>query len=120
MGLFVRFAGPCWTTTLNRTKNRSRVRGCPGHGCEENNIMKTGRVTLAMVLAGAMLAASAVPTAVAKEYGDLILDRTKESTMNDIMQGEACGVCHNGKIAWEPLYCDRCHSVDAQETGAKQ
>ena len=121
--------------------------------------MKTGRVTLAMVLAGAMLAASAVSTAVAKEYGDLILDRTKESmeeagvkpvlfphwfhrirfkckvcheqvftmeqgandfTMNDIMQGEACGVCHNGKIAWEPLYCDRCHSVDAQETGAKQ
>ncbi|MEE9615319.1 MAG: c(7)-type cytochrome triheme domain-containing protein [Thermodesulfobacteriota bacterium] len=27
-----------------------------------------------------------------------------------IMEGEFCGKCHNGLVAWEPLYCDRCHS----------
>ncbi len=31
--------------------------------------------------------------------------------MNDIMDGKACGACHNGQIAWEPLECDRCHSA---------
>lgn len=30
--------------------------------------------------------------------------------MDAIMNGEFCGKCHNGMIAWEPLYCDRCHS----------
>lgn len=30
--------------------------------------------------------------------------------MTLIMNGEKCGKCHNGIIAWEPLYCDRCHS----------
>jgi c(7)-type cytochrome triheme protein len=30
--------------------------------------------------------------------------------MTKIMEGEFCGKCHNGLIAWEPLYCDRCHS----------
>lgn len=32
--------------------------------------------------------------------------------MMAIMNGEFCGKCHNGNIAWEPLYCDRCHSWD--------
>ncbi len=27
-------------------------------------------------------------------------------------KGEQCGVCHNGIIAWEPLECDRCHSLE--------
>ena len=31
-------------------------------------------------------------------------------TMSAIIGGEFCGTCHNGKIAWDPLYCDRCHS----------
>ncbi|MEK6531984.1 MAG: c(7)-type cytochrome triheme domain-containing protein [Deltaproteobacteria bacterium] len=30
--------------------------------------------------------------------------------MTKIMGGEFCGKCHNGLVAWEPLYCDRCHS----------
>lgn len=30
--------------------------------------------------------------------------------MGAIMNGEFCGKCHNGLVAWEPLYCDRCHS----------
>lgn len=33
-------------------------------------------------------------------------------TMRKIMNGKSCGACHNGLIAWEPLYCDRCHSVE--------
>ncbi len=31
-------------------------------------------------------------------------------TMATIINGEFCGACHNGKISWDPLYCDRCHS----------
>ena len=30
--------------------------------------------------------------------------------MIKIIKGEFCGKCHNGRIAWPPLYCDRCHS----------
>ncbi len=33
-----------------------------------------------------------------------------EITMGGIMAGEFCGKCHNGLIAWEPLYCNKCHS----------
>jgi len=33
-------------------------------------------------------------------------------SMRRIMEGEACGVCHNGQIAWEALYCERCHAGD--------
>jgi len=33
-------------------------------------------------------------------------------TMRKIMDGKACGACHNGLIAWEPLFCDKCHAVD--------
>ncbi|MBI5233930.1 MAG: hypothetical protein HY880_06215 [Deltaproteobacteria bacterium] len=35
--------------------------------------------------------------------------------MKAIMSGEFCGRCHNGLTAWEPLYCDRCHSYDAKK-----
>ena len=45
-------------------------------------------------------------------------------TMKKIMDGKSCGICHDGLIAWEPLYCDRCHSIDfspvAGDTKAKQ
>jgi len=37
-------------------------------------------------------------------------------SMRSIMNGKACGSCHNGLVAWEPLYCDRCHSVDFNTT----
>ena len=33
-------------------------------------------------------------------------------SMRKIMDGKACGTCHNGLIAWEPLYCDKCHSAE--------
>ncbi len=31
--------------------------------------------------------------------------------------GEQCGKCHNGMIAWEPLECDRCHSLEPGWSG---
>lgn len=30
--------------------------------------------------------------------------------MVKIVKGEFCGKCHNGRVAWPPIYCDRCHS----------
>lgn len=33
-------------------------------------------------------------------------------SMKQIMDGKACGTCHNGLIAWEPLYCDKCHTAE--------
>lgn len=30
--------------------------------------------------------------------------------MGKIANGQFCGACHNGKIAWAPVYCDRCHT----------
>jgi len=30
--------------------------------------------------------------------------------MIKIIKGDFCGKCHNGRIAWPPIYCDRCHS----------
>ena len=34
--------------------------------------------------------------------------------MSKIMRGQFCGKCHNGMTAWEPLYCDRCHSYEGK------
>ncbi len=31
--------------------------------------------------------------------------------MEKISSGKHCGVCHDGKVAWDPLYCDRCHAI---------
>ena len=31
-------------------------------------------------------------------------------TMVDIIDGQFCGRCHNGQIAWGPERCDLCHS----------
>ncbi len=30
-------------------------------------------------------------------------------TMKKIMEGQACGACHNGVKAWPAFHCDRCH-----------
>jgi len=37
-------------------------------------------------------------------------------TMIKIIKGQYCGKCHNGRIAWAPLYCDRCHSGESEVT----
>ena len=45
-------------------------------------------------------------------HEDIFLMRqgSNDINMQKIIQGEYCGKCHNGKIAWAPIYCDRCHS----------
>ncbi|MBI1912838.1 MAG: hypothetical protein HYS21_12675 [Deltaproteobacteria bacterium] len=40
----------------------------------------------------------------------IIKKGANDINMAAIMNGEFCGKCHNGLTAWEPLYCDRCHS----------
>lgn len=41
-------------------------------------------------------------------------------SMEKIINGEYCGACHNGDIAWSPENCDLCHSGQAGlETGIK-
>ncbi|MBT8429646.1 MAG: hypothetical protein KJN79_07000 [Gammaproteobacteria bacterium] len=31
-------------------------------------------------------------------------------TMDDIIDGRYCGMCHNGDVAWSVENCDLCHS----------
>ncbi len=107
--------------------------------------------SLGIVALAALMAASSVSVAIAKEYGDIHMDSTRQSmekagvkavtfphwfhrirykckvchenifimkkgannvSMRRIMEGETCGACHNGLIAWEALYCDRCHNAE--------
>lgn len=39
-------------------------------------------------------------------------------TMAGIMEGEHCGICH-GKVAFPPLECSRCHSINADRKGLR-
>lgn len=41
-------------------------------------------------------------------------------TMDKISQGEFCGACHNGDVAWSAENCDFCHSgAPGLQTGIK-
>ena len=41
-------------------------------------------------------------------------------TMDKISQGQYCGACHNGEIAWSVENCDFCHSgAPGLETGVQ-
>ena len=47
-------------------------------------------------------------------HGDLgikIKAGASEINMLKIINGEYCGACHNGKIAWAMENCDLCHSA---------
>ncbi len=46
----------------------------------------------------------------------IIKKGANDINMAAIMDGEFCGRCHNGLVAWEPLYCDRCHSYTGATT----
>ena len=35
---------------------------------------------------------------------------SNDITMRKIIDGEYCGMCHNGEIAWSADQCDLCHS----------
>lgn len=41
-------------------------------------------------------------------------------TMDTIAKGEHCGTCHDGRIAWDPLQCERCHFATPQEAAGSQ
>ena len=48
----------------------------------------------------------------------IIKKGANDINMSKIMRGQYCGKCHNGLIAWEPLYCDRCHSYTGNKPNA--
>ena len=48
----------------------------------------------------------------------IIKKGANDINMSKIMRGEYCGKCHNGLLAWEPLYCDRCHSYTGNKPNA--
>ncbi|MBI3811502.1 MAG: hypothetical protein HY283_04770 [Nitrospirae bacterium] len=35
---------------------------------------------------------------------------SNDINMIKIIKGDFCGKCHNGRVAWPPIYCDRCHA----------
>lgn len=55
------------------------------------------------------------------EYIFIMQKGANNITMASNMKGEFCGKCHDGRIAWDLVYCDRCHSLkleDKKETQA--
>lgn len=40
--------------------------------------------------------------------------------MSKILDGQFCGMCHNGDVAWGTEFCDRCHSgLPGLQTGIR-
>ncbi|MFQ5480496.1 MAG: c(7)-type cytochrome triheme domain-containing protein [Thermodesulfobacteriota bacterium] len=48
----------------------------------------------------------------------IIKKGANDINMTRIMSGEFCGKCHNGLVAWAPLYCERCHSYTGSKPNA--
>ncbi len=48
----------------------------------------------------------------------IIKKGANDINMTKIMNGDFCGRCHNGMTAWEPLYCERCHSYTGDNPNA--
>jgi c(7)-type cytochrome triheme protein len=44
------------------------------------------------------------------ELGFRMRAGANDVTMKDIMDGQFCGMCHNGQVAWSAERCDLCHS----------
>jgi c(7)-type cytochrome triheme protein len=44
------------------------------------------------------------------ELGFKMRAGANDVTMKDIMEGQFCGACHNGQVAWSTERCDLCHS----------
>lgn len=44
-----------------------------------------------------------------EELGFAMKAGANKIEMANIVQGQYCGACHNGKIAWGSASCDRCH-----------
>ncbi len=49
-------------------------------------------------------------------HEDIFIMRAGANEINMLksIEGEACGTCHNGRIAFSPLYCDRCHAGESE------
>jgi c(7)-type cytochrome triheme protein len=45
-----------------------------------------------------------------QELGFKMRAGSNDVTMQDIVDGKFCGMCHNGQIAWSTERCDLCHS----------
>lgn len=50
------------------------------------------------------------------ELGFEMRARANQIDMAAIADGKFCGGCHNGRIAWSPVHCDRCHVPNASRT----
>lgn len=48
----------------------------------------------------------------------IIKKGANDINMMKIMSGQYCGKCHNGLVAWAPLYCERCHSYTGTKPNA--
>lgn len=44
------------------------------------------------------------------ELGFKMRAGANQVSMDDIVDGKFCGMCHNDQIAWGPERCDLCHS----------
>lgn len=44
------------------------------------------------------------------ELGFKMRAGANDVTMEDIIDGKFCGMCHNGDVAWSVENCDLCHS----------
>ncbi len=44
------------------------------------------------------------------ELGFKMRAGSNDVTMLDILDGQYCGMCHNGQVAWSVENCDLCHS----------
>ena len=60
--------------------------------------------------AGALTATVLLATPVAAEYGDVVMNKFSDKA--GIIDGEFCGACHDGQIAWSVENCDLCHSAN--------
>ncbi len=46
-----------------------------------------------------------------QELGFKMRAGANDVQMADILDGQFCGLCHNGRVAWGPERCDLCHSA---------
>jgi c(7)-type cytochrome triheme protein len=53
------------------------------------------------------------------ELGFIMKREANKIDMGKIADGKFCGACHNGEVAWAPIYCNRCHTGIPQHTAAK-
>jgi c(7)-type cytochrome triheme protein len=53
------------------------------------------------------------------ELGFAMKREANKIDMGKIADGKFCGACHNGQVAWAPIFCNRCHTGIPQQSAAK-